>query len=196
MKSLTAILFIIVIALVLSAGTAGAQAAVIIGTSPAALEIKTLDESNAGFTDLQNLKGNVVLLDFWASWCAPCISAFPHMNDLAEKYTGRPLKIISITYEPAGKIMPLLEKKKLNTIIAIDNDFHTFRKFNAWAIPNIVMIGKDGKIAGRIHPNKLDEKVIDALLDGKMPDVEQTPENLFKPDEAEKYFRSTLEEKK
>lgn len=175
---------------------AAAQDSTIIGKTPAALKIKVLKESNDNYTSLDIMKGEVVLLDFWATWCGPCIQAFPHMNDLVAKYKNKPLKIISITYEPESKIIPFLEKKELNTIVAIDNDFHTFRAYSAWAIPNIVMIGKDGKIAGRIHPNKLTEAVIDELLDGKIPKVERTPENLFKPAEAEKYFRSTLEEKK
>jgi hypothetical protein len=118
------------------------------------------------------------------------------MNDLIEKYKNKNVKVISITYEPESKIIPLLNKNKLNSIIAMDKDFHTFKEYNAWAIPNIILIGRNGKIAGRIHPNKLNEKIIDDLLEGKIPDVKQTPENLFKPDEAEKYFRSTLEEKK
>lgn len=175
---------------------AAAQDSTIIGKTPAALEIKALKESNNNYTSLEIMKGEVVLLDFWATWCGPCIQAFPHMNDLVVKYKSKPLKIISITYEPESKIVPFLKKKELNTIVAIDNDFHTFRAYSAWAIPNIVMIGKDGKIAGRIHPNKLTETVIDELLDGKIPKVEQTPENLFKPADAEKYFRSTLEGEK
>ena len=177
-------------------GIVSGQDSTIIGKSPAKIEIKTLKADSNIYADLQNMKGQVVLLDFWATWCGPCIQAFPHMNDLVVKYKNKPLKIISITYEPESKIIPFLEKKELNTIVAIDNDFHTFRAYNAWAIPSIVMIGKDGKLAGRIHPNKLTEAVIDELLEGKIPKVEQTPENLFKPAEAEKYFRSTLEEKK
>ncbi|MCX6169726.1 MAG: TlpA disulfide reductase family protein [Ignavibacteriales bacterium] len=187
-------LFLIII--LFFSGLIYGQKSEIIGSAPSKLEIAPLDEKDSAYMDLLNMKDEVVLLDFWATWCSPCIQAFPHMNDLVEKYKDKKLKVISITYEPESKIIPLLKKNRLNTIIAMDNDFRTFRKYNAWAIPNIILIGRDGKISGRIHPNQLNEKVIDDLLNGRIPDVEQTPENLFKPDEAEKYFRSTLEEKK
>ena len=56
------------------------------------------------------------------------------------------------------------------------------------------MSARSGKIAGRIHPNKLNEEVIDDLLAGKIPDVEQTKEDLYEPGGAEKYFRKVNED--
>jgi hypothetical protein len=76
--------------------------------------------------------------------------------------------------------------------VGLDEDFNMFRKYNGWAIPNIVMINSKGKIAGRIHPSHLTEEVINTLLSGNIPDVKNTSEDAFDPVEAEEYFRSYL----
>ena len=77
--------------------------------------------------------------------------------------------------------------------VGLDEDFKIFRSYNAWAIPNVVMINSKGKIAGRIHPTYLTREVIDVLLSGGIPDVKKTPEDAYDPVGAEEYFRSFLE---
>lgn len=139
-----------------------------------------------------NFYKTVFIIDFWATWCAPCIESIPHMNELVEKYKNKNVKFISITYEPGKLVSKFLEDHNMKSEVALDNDFKMFRSYNAWAIPNIVMINSNGKIAGRIHPNKLNENVIDVLLKGGIPQVENTPEDLFDPVKAEEYFRSFL----
>ena len=116
------------------------------------------------------------------------------MNELSEKYKNKDVVFISLNYEPKELVEKFLQKYPMKTKVAIDNDFHTFRALNGWAIPNIFMVNKEGKIAGRIHPNKLNEEVIDDLLAGKIPDVEQTKEDLYEPGGAEKYFRKVNED--
>ncbi len=47
--------------------------------------------------DLDDLKGRVVILDFWATWCGPCVASFPQVRDLAERYKGYPVEIVGVT---------------------------------------------------------------------------------------------------
>src|SRR5580765_7099347 len=54
--------------------------------------------------DLKGLRGKVVILEFWATWCAPCIEVQPHLNDLIEKFKDKPVQIISITNEDENKV--------------------------------------------------------------------------------------------
>ena len=139
-----------------------------------------------------DFKKNVFIIDFWATWCAPCIESIPHMNNMVDKYKNKNVKFISITYEPKNLAEKFLFDHPMKSEVGIDDDFKMFRMYNAWAIPNIVMINSTGKIAGRIHPNKLNEEVIDVLLNGGVPGVDNTPEDLFDPVKAEEYFRTFL----
>ena len=89
-----------------------------------------------------------------------------------------------------------LQEHELKSEIGIDTGFTMFKRYNAWAIPNIVMINSKGIIAGRIHPSRLTGEIIEKLIKGEIPSVDNTPEDLFDPKQAEQYFRSYQEEKK
>ncbi len=166
------------------------------GQLPPDLQFTSFDSSIPVFYKGESFRDTVYLIDFWATWCSPCIEAIPRMDSLIELYRGKKIKVISITYEPKDLVEHFLREHPMTSTVALDNDFAMFRKYNAWAIPNIVMINAAGKIAGRIHPNKLTEQVIDKLLAGEIPDVSNTPEDMFDAAGAEQYFRSLLEKKK
>ena len=151
------------------------------------LEDETMNYSGNDF------KNSVYLIDFWATWCAPCIESIPHLNELVEKYKNKNIRFISITYEPEKLASQFLEEHPMKSDVGLGEDFKIFRSYNAWAIPNVVMINSKGKIAGRIHPTYLTTEVIDVLLSGGIPDVRNTPEDAYDPVGAEEYFRSFLE---
>lgn len=163
-----------------------------VGQDPPLLYYTSLGSSASVRLDKEDMTKTVYLIDFWATWCAPCIESIPHIDSLIDEFKGKNVRFISITYEPSSLVKPFLLDHPLQSHVGIDTGFTMFRTYNAWAIPNIVMINSKGVIAGRIHPNKLNADVINDLLQGKIPDVPNTPENLFKPDEAEIYFRSFL----
>lgn len=167
-----------------------------IGQIPPDLMVTVFNPSLSIVYRGETFRDTVYLIDFWATWCAPCIESIPHMDSLIERYRGKKVKFISITYEPKDLVERFLLEHPMKSTVALDNDFAMFRKYNAWAIPNIVMINAEGKIAGRIHPNKLTEQVIDKLIAGEIPDVSNTKEDMFDPAGAEQYFRSLLEKKK
>jgi thiol-disulfide isomerase/thioredoxin len=143
-----------------------------------------------------DLRGTVYLIDFWATWCAPCIGSIPHMDSLVAAFRGRSVRFISITYEPKELVEKFLKNHPMKTEIGLDKNFAMFRRYNAWAIPNIVMINATGEIAGRVHPSRLNEAVIEELIAGKIPALENTREDLFDAKQAEEYFQSLIKEEK
>ncbi|QQS35982.1 MAG: TlpA family protein disulfide reductase [Ignavibacteriales bacterium] len=166
------------------------------GQAPPELTYFSLSKNEKTSYKEKDFVDTVFIIDFWATWCAPCIESIPHMNALVDKYKNKNVKFISITYEPASLAMKFLDDHRMKSDVGLDEDFDMFRKYKAWAIPNIIMINSKGKIAGRIHPNKLNEDVIDVLISGGVPEVENTPEDLFDPVKAEEYFRSFLNKQK
>jgi thiol-disulfide isomerase/thioredoxin len=165
-----------------------------IGQGPPELVYFSLSENKTVTYKAEYFKDQVFLIDFWATWCGPCIESIPHLNELVVKYKN--VKFISITYEPVDLVNKFLKDHPMKSDVGLDNDFKIFRSYNAWAIPNVVMINSEGKIAGRIHPNNLTDDVINELLNGGIPKVKNTPEDAFDPAGAEEYFRSFLEKQK
>lgn len=73
------------------------------GPAPELELLKLLQAPEGIKIDSNSLKGKVVVLEFWATWCAPCIVAMPHLNELADKFKDRPVRFISITAPPKNE---------------------------------------------------------------------------------------------
>lgn len=158
-----------------------------VGTLRPTLDIATLDGSDHPTWD--RLQGKVVVIDFWATWCAPCIASFPKMSALRAQFAGKPVVFYSITYEKPGAARGQLAKTPLSTVVALDNDFHTFEAFNAWGIPAVYIFDPSGKLVATTHPDHLDAAAIQAVLDGHTPAL--PPAQAWSdPKGAEVYFRS------
>ncbi len=165
------------------------------GDVPPKLDFRLLDQpTNEKNLTWEDFKNQVVIIDFWATWCVPCRKTFPHLNKLEKKFKDRPVKLLSITYEPEHMIKPFLKKYKLDTQIGIDNDFKMFKSFKAWGIPMLIIVNKKGKIAAVIAPSLLTEELIEQILVGQIPEVEQHP-GWPEPKGAEEYFRSLIKPK-
>lgn len=138
------------------------------------------------------LRGKVVVLDFWASWCGPCVGAIPHMDELRKELAKEPVAFYSITYEPKAKATAFLEKHPMTTTIALDDDLKTFTSFIAWGIPMVYVIDRGGKIAAVVHPTHLTAADIRAVIAGNAPTLDPHP-GWNDPAGAAKYFREQLE---
>src|SRR5688500_14295359 len=68
-------------------------------TAPPLTLHKTLPANETVAVDLHTLKGDVVVLEFWATWCLPCIPAIKHFNLLSEKFKDGPVRFIAVTDE-------------------------------------------------------------------------------------------------
>jgi thiol-disulfide isomerase/thioredoxin len=117
------------------------------------------------WTFFQN-RGHVVILEFWATWCGPCIAAIPHINELADHFKNRPVTFISITDESEDLIRPFLDKREMRTWIGIDTTKAMHKAFGVRGIPHTVLIDQHGRIAGITHPNSLTAEIIERLIAG------------------------------
>jgi thiol-disulfide isomerase/thioredoxin len=128
-------------------------------------------------------KGKVVLVDCWATWCAPCVKKFPHLVEMHKKYADKGLAVVSLSFDDPA--LPkqvddaktfLIEKKSVMTNLLLDEEQGVgFDKLNIGAIPAVFIYGPDGKEVKRFtmeDPNNQFtyedvEKAVETLLDGK-----------------------------
>ena len=95
------------------------------------------------------LKEGPVLLDFWATWCKPCVKAFPGLQDLFEKYEGRGLRVVTISVDSPksqARVAPLINSKKLTFEVLLDTQGRVAKKYNVMALPRTLLISPTGKI--------------------------------------------------
>jgi len=124
------------------------------------------------------LRGKVVVLEFWATWCGPCVAAVPHLNELAEKYQVRGVQFIAVTDEAADVVEPFLKKKPIHSWIGLDADRSMFTAYGVTGIPHTVIVGRDGTVLGVTWPAQLTAQVLDDALAGRKPDLPATPEGM------------------
>jgi thiol-disulfide isomerase/thioredoxin len=123
------------------------------------------------------LEGGPVLLDFWATYCKPCVKAMPKLQALHKKYESRGLTVLGVNEDgprSQTKVPPFLRARKISFPIALDTDGGVMRRMQVGALPTTILIGQDGEVLFRQagYDPKMEvalEKLLDAL-----PDV--TPE--------------------
>ena len=94
-----------------------------------------------------NFTGKVTLVNFWASWCGPCVEEIPALNRLREKMQGKPFELISINYaETPEQIRAFLDMVKVDFPVLLDEDGSYSAKWNVLVYPATFVIAMDGNI--------------------------------------------------
>lgn len=100
-----------------------------------------------GSVSLDSLQRNVVLVDFWASWCVPCKSSFPWMTAMHQRYGPKGLAIVAINVDKSRKsAQEFLEKHPAPFIVAYDPDGKTAKAYHVWGMPTSYLVGHDRAI--------------------------------------------------
>jgi thiol-disulfide isomerase/thioredoxin len=122
--------------------------------------VKTVDGQRISLDDM---KGKVVLIDFWATWCAPCREALPHMREIAKKFHDEPLVILSVSLDDdEQKWKEFVEKNEMTWLQYRDGGFKgpVSATFAVEAIPQTFTIDTDGILQ--------DQHIGDASIEGKL----------------------------
>jgi len=114
------------------------------GATPA-LELKDVEGK---LHRLADYRGKVVLLNFWATWCAPCREEMPSMESLRDSLQDRPFAVLAVNVgEGERAARDFGEKMTLRFPILLDRDMATTRAWSARVLPASYVIGPDGKVA-------------------------------------------------
>ncbi len=100
--------------------------------------------------DLEKHKGQVVYLDFWASWCVPCKKSFPWMAQMQEKYRDRGLRIIAVNLdENSADADAFLQKFPVSFTVIRDPEGKLAEKYQVEGMPTALLFDAGGKLVGR-----------------------------------------------
>lgn len=114
------------------------------------------------------LKNKFIVLEFWATWCAPCLGALPHLNELQTRFKSqKDLIFLSITDENVEKIKRILPNFQFKSTIITDISEATHRAYKVEALPSTFLIDNKGVIKWIGDPNNLTADVIDAFINHK-----------------------------
>ncbi len=100
-----------------------------------------------GAVTAEDLRGKVVVLDFWSTWCAPCIAAMPTLEEVTKRYADKDVVFYAVNVgEPAAKVRGFLSEQAWDVPVILDPQAEIAGVFRADAIPQRIIVGKSGII--------------------------------------------------
>lgn len=130
---------------------------------------------------------DIVILDFWATWCGPCVEALPVIAEVADKYADRGVRFFAVNVgEEADEIKGFLKDRKLDLKVLLDIDGKISNQYQANAIPQTVLVGKSGMV-----------EVVHVGLNGDLAEqLSSELDSLLKGEELAKMTLAKAEEKR
>jgi len=132
----------------------------------------TLEDLSGTQVSLQEYRGKVVLLVFWATWCRACREAMPTLKDLWSEFEYEDFVILAVSVDRAsvGKVNAYCETKGLSFPVLLDSNKEVGKLYSVSALPTTYIINKHGKIRGKIigarnWSSEASKKAVNSLIE-------------------------------
>jgi thiol-disulfide isomerase/thioredoxin len=97
-------------------------------------------------SSISALRGRVILLDFWATWCAPCRVIVPKLSALQARYGAQGLSVLGVSTEEAAEVAMFAQRTAMRYAVAVDRRAETTRSYGVVSLPTLVVIDKRGVV--------------------------------------------------
>jgi uncharacterized protein (TIGR03435 family) len=171
-----------------------------VGLPAPELKIERLIQAPTGAkADLNSLRGKVTVLEFWATWCGPCVKSFKHLNEVAERVKDKPVQFIAVTDEAdATLITKFLQEQPVRAWIALDTDRSVFKAYRPLGRPSTYLIDGAGNIAAITYPENVTAVVLEDLIAGKPVSLPLKPlgdwsSTEYVPKSGDEFFQATIQ---
>lgn len=137
-------------------------------STPIAPDFTVVDLDGKVFR-LSDLRGQPIVVNFWATWCPPCRAEIPTFIELQQKYGPQGLRIVGIAMDEEGRdiVVPFVKANGINYLVALQNPDVVQRYGGVENLPTTFYIGRDGRIVqtvtGLISPARIEDNVREVL---------------------------------
>ena len=139
-----------------------------VAADPAPAPAGTFTDQSGKAHSLADYRGRVVLLNFWATWCAPCVKEMPSLAKLQTRLAGPGFTVVALSEDRQGwkKIAPFRDRHKLGALPIFHDEKSTLMfAIKARGLPTTLLIGRKGRVLGRLTgPADWDSREAVALL--------------------------------
>ncbi|WP_263367275.1 redoxin family protein [Edaphobacter bradus] len=138
------------------------------GTPAPSLDtLKLLQAPLGARADWASLKGKVVVLEFWATWCSPCVASLPHLNQLVESLDPAKFQFISIDDEDLKAVQTFLTRKKMSGWVGVDASGAVFARYGVESRPTTIIVDGNGKVVAVSEIDSVTTADLQAVAEGK-----------------------------
>lgn len=115
----------------------------------------TLPVSTGGTVHLRSLRPRIVVINFWATWCIPCVAELPELKQLGETFRGEPFTLLTVDVEESpAKVQAFLKKIGLDLPAAYDEDGTLAKPYAIRGLPTTVIVDSDGNMVASVLGSK------------------------------------------
>ena len=123
----------------------------------------TLNDLNGKTYKLSNLRGKVVLVNFWATWCTPCRREMPDLDKLNARFAPQGLVVLSISDEDQAKVAPFIASSSYRPTVLLDPGDAVHKEFHVEGIPKTYLFDRNGKLLGETIDQSTERQFLELL---------------------------------
>ena len=123
----------------------------------------TLTDLDGKTWTLKALRGEVVLVNFWATWCPPCQKEIPDLEALYKRFRNQRFVILAISDEEADKVRPFIAERKVTYPVLLDPDSKVHKEFEVEGIPKSFVFDRDGKLVAQSIDMRTQQQFLEML---------------------------------